>query len=275
MFNLIVSGGLEDERRGSISASRVFEHTEGQIVAKFKPAGSLDIAGVMSLPTIFMTEGTGDEIACIGWLSRIELRAGEYLLQYSHDRDFPRLTNADVYAMARDLQMEAWEFSRNHWAIKDVDLFQVLYRQRVGDRTPPRVFQLSTSPVKPKLISLMMPFSAEFNRVHQSVKSALEAEMYECQRADNFWLHAHIMQDIIELICTSKAIICDLSGKNPNVFYETGIAHTLGKEVILITQHMDDVPFDLRALRCIIYLNNEEGRTKLAADVLARLATVA
>ena len=95
------------------------------------------------------------------------------------------------------------------------------------------------------------------------------------QRADNFWLHAHIMQDIIELICTSKVIICDLSGKNPNVFYETGIAHTLGKEVILITQHIDDVPFDLRALRFITYLNNEEGRARLAADILARLATVA
>ena len=59
------------------------------------------------------------------------------------------------------------------------------------------------------------------------------------------------MHDILELISTSKVIICDLSGKNPNVFYEAGIAHTLGKEVILITQHESDVPFDLRPLRYI------------------------
>ena len=70
-------------------------------------------------------------------------------------------------------------------------------------------------------------------------------------------------------------IICDLSGKNANVFYETGIAHTLGKEVILITQHDGDVPFDLRSLRYISYLNNGEGRKDLASKIVARLRTVA
>ena len=83
------------------------------------------------------------------------------------------------------------------------------------------------------------------------------------------------MHDIIELICTSKVVICDLSGKNPNVFYEAGIAHTLGKEVMLITQNMEDVPFDLRALRCITYLNNQEGCDHLAKEVVARLQRVA
>jgi hypothetical protein len=43
------------------------------------------------------------------------------------------------------------------------------------------------------------------------------------------------------------------------VFYETGIAHTVGKEVILITQNMDDVPFDLRHLRCILYEYTPRG----------------
>jgi hypothetical protein len=69
-------------------------------------------------------------------------------------------------------------------------------------------------------------------------------------------------------------VVCDLSGKNPNVFYEAGIAHTLGKEVILITQSMDDIPFDLKALRCITYHNNGEGQAKLAADVVNRIATL-
>ena len=83
------------------------------------------------------------------------------------------------------------------------------------------------------------------------------------------------MQDIVELICTSKVVICDLSNKNANVLYEAGIAHTLGKEVILITQNIDDVPFDLRAFRWIRYLDNQEGRSKLAAEVVARLKTIA
>ena len=82
------------------------------------------------------------------------------------------------------------------------------------------------------------------------------------------------MQDIVELICTSQVVVCDLSGKNPNVFYEAGIAHTLGKEVILITQSIDDVPFDLKPLRCIEYLNNCEGLKKLARDVVERINTI-
>ena len=186
----------------------------------------------MSLPTVFMQEGTSDEIVGIGWLSRVELQGRDYQLRFTLDPMIPRLTNSDLHAMASELQMEDWEFSRNHWAIKNVDLFQVLYRKKVGERPVPR-------------------------------------------RADDFWLHPHIMHDILELITTSQVIICDLSGKNPNVFYEAGIAHTLGKEVILITQHESDVPFDLRPLRYISYLNNSEGRQELAGKIVARLQTVA
>lgn len=275
MFNLIVSGGLDGETRGTIGSGRVFEYTSDEIVAQFKPGGNLDVAAVAALPTILMEEGLSDEVAVLGWLSRVELRGGDYHLHYTRDQDMPRLTNADVSELASELQISDWEFSRNHWAIKDVDLFRVLYRRQKGQQPAPRVFQLSASPVKPKLVTFMMPFSGEFSAVYQTVKVALEAEGYQCQRADDFWVHSHIMHDVIELICTSKVVICDLSGKNPNVFYEAGIAHTLGKEVILITQHMDDVPFDLRALRCITYLNNQEGRDKLAASVVARVRTVA
>ena len=55
------------------------------------------------------------------------------------------------------------------------------------------------------------------------------------------------------MICKSSVVVCDLTGKNANVFYEAGIAHSLGKDVILITQSADDVPFDLRHLRYIPY----------------------
>jgi hypothetical protein len=139
----------------------------------------------------------------------------------------------------------------------------------------PRVFPLSQNPVNPKLISVMMSFAASSTETYRTVKAVIEAAGYECRRADDFWLHPHIMHDIIELISTSQVIICDLSGKNPNVFYETGIAHTLGKEVILITQHDGDVPFDLRPLRYIPYLNNRQGHEELAAKIVARLRTVA
>lgn len=274
MFNLIVSGGLENERRGSIMAGRVFEYTPDELEERFKPSGILNISGVMALPTLFMDEGIGDEIAGIGWLTRIERKGTDYQLHYSMDPDIPRMTNSDIYELASDLHMDSFEFHRNHWAIKDVDLFYVLHRKKLGKRDTPTVFQLSEKPVNSKLVSFMMPFSGAFTSVYQDVKAVLEADGYQCQRADDMWVHAHIMTDIIELLCTSAVIVCDLSGKNPNVFYEAGIAHTLGKEVVLITQSHDDVPFDLRPIRYLHYLNNGEGRAKLAKEILTRVQAV-
>ena len=44
-----------------------------------------------------------------------------------------------------------------------------------------------------------------------------------------------------------------MTGRNPNVFYETGYAHALGKHVILLTQEAKDIPFDLKHYQHIIY----------------------
>jgi hypothetical protein len=58
------------------------------------------------------------------------------------------------------------------------------------------------------------------------------------------------------------------------VFYEVGIAHTLGREVILITQSEHDIPFDLRHLRYVKYLNNTEGRAALGTALEGRMQTI-
>jgi hypothetical protein len=66
-------------------------------------------------------------------------------------------------------------------------------------------------------------------------------------------------------------VIADLSSRNPNVFYETGIAHALGREVVQIAQSIEDIPFDLRAIRSLTYLNNGEGLERLKSQVVERL----
>jgi hypothetical protein len=78
----------------------------------------------------------------------------------------------------------------------------------------------------------------------------------------------------VDLIAQAKVVVCDCTGKNPNVFYEIGIAHTLGKDVILITQSKDDIPFDLRHLRYVEYMRNKEGLRDLTSAVQARLQTL-
>jgi hypothetical protein len=117
----------------------------------------------------------------------------------------------------------------------------------------------------------MIPFEMRFDKVLETIKAACSSLDLDCKRADDIWNNSIIVQDIFELICCSSIVIVDFSGKNPNVFYEVGIAHTLGKHVIPITQHMEDIPFDLRHHRVILYLNNKEGLDELRSKIEGRL----
>ena len=121
-------------------------------------------------------------------------------------------------------------------------------------RQKPKVFILPDhEKIVESLVSLMMPFEKSFDGVLQAVSEVCAQKHFTCRRADNFWEQDLILQDIVTLIDKSRIVICDCTGRNPNVFYEIGIAHTLGRDVILITQNNEDVPFDLRHL---LYIRN-------------------
>jgi hypothetical protein len=92
-----------------------------------------------------------------------------------------------------------------------------------------------------------MPFAGEFDLVYDTIEDALKGLMV-CTRADDLRLGKHILERILVGIATAELIIADLSGRNPNVFYELALAHTRTKDVLLITQSIEDVPFDLRSL---------------------------
>jgi AbiJ-like protein len=136
----------------------------------------------------------------------------------------------------------------------------------------PEAFSVPTDPVEPDLVAVMMPFSPELRPVYEAVSRAAAALGLRCMRADDIWQDAVVIQDIFSLIYRSPIVVCDYTGRNPNVLYETGIAHTLGKVVIPITQSRSDVPFDLQHHRYIHYLNNSEGLNQLRGEVESRLA---
>ncbi len=71
--------------------------------------------------------------------------------------------------------------------------------------------------------------------------------------ADSLFTSASIIDYIWKMIQEAKVLVAILTERNPNVFYELGLAHALGKPVILVSATMDDVPFDLRPYRVIIY----------------------
>lgn len=102
---------------------------------------------------------------------------------------------------------------------------------------------------------VLMPFLREMRPVHAAIKGVCEQLNMTCERADDIYSQRPIFSAILDSILSSEVIISDLTGKNPNVFYETGIAHSLRdpQSVILVAQSLDDVPFDLRHLPIVLY----------------------
>ncbi|MEQ1866071.1 MAG: hypothetical protein ABL996_15655 [Micropepsaceae bacterium] len=276
MFNLVVLNVDWTTGRASIPANRLFEHTIDHIEAKFKTNGGPNFDSLMHLPCLFMQEGTADETAYVGQINRAQIAGREVTFEYAIDNDVPPLQNSMIYANRAAIDMtDDWEFSRNHWAVKDVDLYRFLLRNVRPRRQRPNVFQLPEhESIEPALASAMMPFEATFTPVYDSIQLASTNVGLRCRRADDIWENAAIIQDVVALIDRSRVVVCDCTGRNPNVFYEVGIAHTLGREVILITQNRDDIPFDLRHLRHIPYLNNGEGRASLAQALQNRMQTI-
>ena len=138
----------------------------------------------------------------------------------------------------------------------------------------PNIFSIPEDTVDPQLISVMMPFNPAYSGVYHAISEAANNAGFTCKRVDDIWNHSTVIQDVFSLIFHSFIVVCDFSGKNPNVFYEAGIAHTLGKHVVPITQSEQDIPFDLQHHRYAKYLNNGEGLKTLTQELYSRFVTL-
>ena len=138
----------------------------------------------------------------------------------------------------------------------------------------PTVFNIPNVPPRKDAIAVLMPFDAQFDGVHSAIKDTAARLSLRCERADDIWNDSAIINDIFELIYHSALVVCDCTGRNPNVFYEVGIAHTLGREVIPITQNKGDIPFDLSHHRFLKYLPNNEGLSCFGEVLEKRIKTI-
>ena len=67
------------------------------------------------------------------------------------------------------------------------------------------------------------------------------------------WHLSYLRARLPGVLTHARVVVADLTGRNPNVFYELGIAHQQVKPVIQLAQRLADVPFDVRHLRTVIY----------------------
>lgn len=132
-------------------------------------------------------------------------------------------------------------------------------------------FKRQHYPVK-DLCFVLMPFAPKYQEIYDGIiKTILDRINIDCKRADDIKIPGAIIGQIWEYIQKAEFIIADITGHNPNVFYELALCDMLWKRVILISQVEDKIPFDLQHMRVIKYTQTIEGGIKLGNDIEAAI----
>ena len=101
---------------------------------------------------------------------------------------------------------------------------------------------------------IVMPFSQEWSAdVHRILKKACDEAGVRAVRGDDLFTPTDILEDIWQSINAADFVVADITGRNANVLYELGIAHTLAKPVLILSRAVDDIPIDLATRRVILY----------------------
>ena len=108
---------------------------------------------------------------------------------------------------------------------------------------------------------VIMPFEVPLLQeiYEQHVKGVVEETGLSCIRGDDIYGINSVMEDVWTSLCRCRIVLGEFTGRNPNVLYEAGIAHTLGKPLVMITQDLSDIPFDFKHIRVIEYRNSPSG----------------
>ena len=118
--------------------------------------------------------------------------------------------------------------------------------------------------VRSDLIFVLTPFHDDLRDEFETVAQVGQEIGFTVNRGDEKATQGDIFPQLLRMIVSARVVIANISGRNPNVFYELGIAHALDKPVILLAHSKTEVPFDIRSKRIVFYQSNEELRERLS-----------
>ena len=264
---------------------RLFEHTSDDLKHRYEG----DVSSLAKLPALIVAEANpGGDPKTPAFLARIErvVVAGNDIRFRFRRIQTEKFSSEEVFGSGLlDINIETWEYSRRHWAIKEGDLVERLFRlladrviaqeARFPSIAKPRFFQMDDWPL-PVLehVAVMMPFDPAYDAVYGAIQNACHHHKLNTRRVDEIFGPGNIMADIFKTIVQSRFVICDLTKRNPNVLYETGLAHARNCEVVMIVRNKEDIPFDLQHIRFVEYLANDEGYRKLQADLVSSISAI-
>lgn len=113
------------------------------------------------------------------------------------------------------------------------------------------------------LAFVLTPFNDKYEDQYIAIKSVAIELGFKCTRGDDSIVSTNILTHIIEQLSRARIVIANISGRNPNVFYELGIAHALGKSVLIVSESLADIPFDVNSSRILAFDNEKDLSKKL------------
>jgi len=137
-----------------------------------------------------------------------------------------------------------------------------------------RSFEVHTQ--RPKAF-VVMQFGTPFDEIHKEViKVVCEEFNLEANRADESYQPTMLVQEITQQIAEATLVIAEITPPNPNVYYELGYAHALGKPTILLAdrQKLSTLPFDISAWRTLFYENSIGGKSQFEERLRQHLKAI-
>ena len=211
MYNLIITA-LEDAWQGApyrFDRSRVIRtFTDDDIKEKYQALDANAVTELQTFPTLFAYEAPLKADARVGFITRVGKRDDQVKIEYRFWESIPPIPASKIADLAWELDIDKWEITHTHWAVKRIDLVSVLVSSglvtpeqaaaipdrfaRTGAPGAPRqllvtptVFDVFDLPREPDLVAVMMPFNAEFDPVYEAIQRACRSAKMKCLRADD------------------------------------------------------------------------------------------
>jgi hypothetical protein len=156
---------------------------------------------------------------------------------------------------AEVLSVEDSDFVKGRWGLRT-------------NSTRARFANVKVDPVLPRCF-VIMPFEPKMNGVFDLIKDVCTANRVDCIRSDERMISEPVMADVQSQIAASDLVVVDFTGRNPNVYFEAGLAAAGNKKWIILAQSEEDLTFDVKHIRAIIYENQIGGERVLSEKLAA------
>ncbi|MDW0358387.1 hypothetical protein Q8G38_03565 [Halomonas venusta] len=112
-------------------------------------------------------------------------------------------------------------------------------------------------------VFVLTPFHPKYQESFKVISEVCRDVGLRCYRGDEEHISGDLLPHTLKQLCKARLVIANIDGRNPNVFYELGIAHAIDKGTILVSKSLDEVPVDLKSNRILLYKDHNDFKEQL------------